>query len=82
LVLDTNHTVDDPEHGIVACAGCATGVALTLSTMNLYYDGNRVDEITQPYYDNCITWQSSTAECWNATPVRNTTWGAIKAFYR
>ena len=81
LVLDTNHTVDDPEHGVVACAGCATGVTLMLDLIVLTADEFN-QEITSPKTSNCITWQSSTAECWHAVPVRNTTWGAIKAFYR
>jgi hypothetical protein len=82
LVLDANHAVDDPAAGIVACAGCGMGVALTLSWMNLFYGSSSVVAIASPHVDNCITWQSSAAECWNSTPARNTTWGAIKAFYR
>ena len=82
LVLDTNHTVADPAHGIAACAGCQTGVTLVLDQITLVNADGGGETVINELVSKCITWQSSAAECWDATPVRNTTWGAIKSFYR
>lgn len=81
LILDSSHTLADVEHGVAACGGCETGVTLLLDWMGLFSDTSQF-WLESPKANNCITWQSSTAGCWHAVPVRNTTWGAIKGFYR
>jgi len=82
LVVDTRRTVADPDSGVAACAGCGTGLTLTLDRVDLFGDDNIYDTVSEEQISRCLTWQSSTAECWNAVPVRNTSWGAIKSFYR
>jgi len=81
LVLDSNHSVAEPGGGGAVCAGCEAGVSLMLDEIKAIGDA-ALDIIDSPKTSNCITWQSSTAGCWHPVPVRNTTWGAIKSFYR
>jgi len=67
------------------CAGCGDPVCLSFSHLHLGQAGSVGDWwITTPGPSQTgqnVTWQSSGANC-NAVPVRNRSWGALKALYR
>ncbi|HTO90358.1 MAG TPA: hypothetical protein VMJ70_04440 [Candidatus Sulfotelmatobacter sp.] len=44
--------------------------------------GEITDQLTTPLANSCLRWQAASTTPCSATPVRNTTWGAIKSFYR
>ena len=69
--------------GTGACAGCANKVCLVLNSIKLTQPvgvGNFVisDEATS----RTATWQSEVAATCIPVPVRNRTWGSVKALYR
>ncbi|MBI5170950.1 MAG: hypothetical protein HZA61_15780 [Candidatus Eisenbacteria bacterium] len=71
--------------GAGACAGCLDPVSILLSEIKLTQPAGVGDFRLQIPASNCIMWQPSSphASCmyvWD--PVRNSTWGAIKAQYR
>jgi len=77
LVIDHAKTV-----GTGACGGCAGAVCLVLQLIHVttpvssYMLGNP----TSPG-SNMAHWQGSGADC-NSVPVKNKTWGEVKAMYR
>jgi hypothetical protein len=68
--------------GASACAGCTQSVCLGVRSVEL------IQPPSLPHYriiasgaQNLLTWQGLPAAC-AATPVRNATWGQVKALYR
>jgi hypothetical protein len=72
--------------GLGACAGCLTGVCIVLNSIKLNQPAgnpNGGKYIGSPANRAYVTWQGgASANCYAATPARNTTWGMIKARYR
>jgi len=73
--------------GLGACAGCQTGAGICMSSLTIKQPtgtpgGDRY--ISAPGMRNTAIWQGGIgADYYCAvTPVRNTTWGSIKALYR
>ena len=70
--------------GTGACAGCAVPACLILQSLKVTTSLNANDvTLTAPASSgsNVVTWQGSGADC-NLVPVRNRTWGQVKALYR
>ena len=83
LVIDHSKTV-----GEGACDGCATRVCIFFSALKLTQPIGVGDYVLHglseyPPTDR-ISWQGQTAFCSGGVinPVRNTTWGSVKALYR
>jgi hypothetical protein len=72
--------------GLGACAGCGTGVCIVLQSIKIIQPsgtpaGNKF--IGTPATRAFATWQGGIGvDCYAATPVRDATWGSIKAIYR
>jgi hypothetical protein len=70
--------------GAGACGGCAGSVCLVIQMLNVTTPvlGNNMflSGGTTPG-SNMATWQGSGADC-NLVPVRNRSWGEVKALYR
>lgn len=66
--------------GAGACGGCSVPATIVLNEIVL--DGNAIDRLTTPLSNTCLRWQAAGTTPCSATPIRNTTWGAIKSFYR
>jgi hypothetical protein len=70
--------------GTGACAGCTNPVCIVLNSVLMTTSGNLNNTFmgtgTSPG-SNIVTWQGAGADC-NAVPVRNTSWGQVKALYR
>ena len=75
LTIDAQKTT-----GAGACGGC--GVPATIVLNEIMLDAFTVDRLTTPLANTCLRWQAAGVTPCSATPVRNTTWGAIKSFYR
>jgi hypothetical protein len=77
LVINSTRTLGSP-----SCAGCSTGVCLTLARLRL----GTVDITTPaiPPNGNMVTWQGGGpgGMCQAVTAVRRSAWGEIKALYR
>jgi hypothetical protein len=72
--------------GTGACAGCTTGACLTLNEINFQPAAQDAawTRFTNPTVDgsNVVSYNKTFASCAAAaTPVRNRSWGAIKALY-
>ena len=73
--------------GAGSCVGCEDGVCINLRSIHLIdASGSGSTTITQRLLDNRVAWQETqivfSPDCPNATPTRNTTWGAVKSLYR
>lgn len=74
--------------GTGACTGCATGACIVLNEIQLQgmNDNGQQDylHITQTLNNNHISYNASAGlpTCPDAVPVRNRTWGSVKALYR
>jgi len=72
--------------GLGACAGCLTGVCIVLNSIKLNQPAgnpNGSKYISSPATRAYVTWQGgASANCYAATPAKNTTWGMLKARYR
>ncbi len=69
--------------GFEACGGCDVGVCLVLNTIMINQPAPNDIPYSTPAQRNWVTWQGGIgADCYGATPVKNTTWGTIKALYR
>jgi hypothetical protein len=72
--------------GLGACAGCLTGVCIVLNSIKLnqpFANPNGGKYIGSPATRAYVTWQGgASANCYAATPAKNTTWGMLKAKYR
>jgi len=72
--------------GLGACTGCLTGVCIVLNSIKVNQPigtpgGGKY--ISSPANRAYVTWQGgASADCYAATPAKNTTWGMIKAKYR
>lgn len=67
-----------------ACTGCAEDVCVRLVSINLdpiQYPGTAVT-LTTPLHRNYVSWQGPPGLCAGATPLRDRTWGSVKALYR
>ncbi len=66
-----------------ACAGCATGVTLSLSEVVAEASTGGTQHLTTPTPggNQCLTWNGSTLDC-AALPARNVTWARVKSRYR
>jgi hypothetical protein len=68
--------------GTGLCDGCATGVCIVLTQMELDYADNSFT-IVSDGAQRFITWQGGgSIPCPGATPTRNRSWGMIKTLYR
>ena len=78
--FDTNH---DADTGDGVCTGCSIPACLAVKHLWLLQSTPLPNHILiAPDVRKFITWQGGTPNCAGATPVRNHTWGAIKAVYR
>lgn len=74
--------------GTGSCPGCLDPVCFVLPALNLGQPGGGADgyiTITTPGIRQYVKWQSaddSSTGCFLYTPVRATTWGAVKSLYR
>lgn len=82
--------------GAGACAGCVMGACMGFVGVRLFHAPGRFDTVVSPVtpIDQVATWQggagiaipnyggSGFTFCPGATPVRNRTWGDVKASYR
>ena len=81
LILDHGKTVGSP-----SCGGCTNPVCIVLNSVVVYAsvggngNGAFLGSPTSPG-SNQITWQGAGADC-QAVPIRNATWGRVKALYR
>lgn len=79
LVIDHAKTV-----GAGACGGCAGSVCLLFQTINIttpvLANNIFIGNATTPG-SNMAHWQGTGADC-NLVPVKNRTWGEVKALYR
>jgi len=72
--------------GLGACAGCSLGACIVLNSIKLNQPvgtpgGGKF--VSAPASRNHATWQGGIgADCYAATPAKNTTWGSVKALYR
>lgn len=72
--------------GLGACAGCSSGACIVLNSIKLNQPvgtpgGGKF--VSAPATRNHATWQGGIgADCYAATPAKNTTWGSVKALYR
>lgn len=68
--------------GTGSCAGCAIPTCVTLQSLNLIQtQGNPSYLVTNPLVQQWVTFNGVVAACL-PTPVRNSTWGSVKALYR
>lgn len=73
-----NHTT-----GPDACAGCLEPACIVLNSIDLVQNTGPTVPVIEARDRNWITWQSATVtDCPQNTPVRNTTWGRVRAVYR
>ena len=81
LVINTSHTLAGPPG---PCAGCTTPVCLVLNSINVVEGVNGAMHLTAPSagFSNRATWQGGGGANCAALPVRNATWGQVKALYR
>jgi hypothetical protein len=72
--------------GATACVGCATPACLVLNEINMQTLTDSPEtflRLVTPASNNHINYNSFTgAVCPDAVPVRNRTWGSVKALYR
>ncbi len=84
--------------GAGACAGCSTGICISLTEILLSYQAGPSTysyQLTQELENKSISWQCATGTApsqWTggscdpvagcSVPARNRTWGSIKALYR
>jgi hypothetical protein len=72
--------------GLGACAGCPLGACIVLNSIKINQPvgtpgGGKF--ISATAMRNHATWQGGIgADCYAATPAKNTTWGSVKALYR
>ncbi|HTO92179.1 MAG TPA: hypothetical protein VMJ70_13705 [Candidatus Sulfotelmatobacter sp.] len=66
------------------CAGCTDGACLVFEILQLTQPPGIGDVyIANPLLRQYAVWQGVAANtCPQATPTRNSTWGAVKSFYR
>ena len=65
------------------CSGCTNRVAMVLNSLVLgSSDGTPPLELSIANKTNCATINGATAETCTLAPIRNTTWGWLKALYR
>src|SRR5204862_375476 len=78
LVINTSHTVAGPPG---PCAGCTTPVCIVLNTVNVVPGTNPGTRIGAPSSgsSNQATWQGAGGAICAAVPVKNATWGQVKA---
>jgi hypothetical protein len=74
--------------GAGACAGCASGACIVLNEIQ-FQGQNDLSEadyvrVTQPIVNNHISYNAAAGlpTCPDMVPVKNRTWGAVKALYR
>ena len=79
LAINSTRTVGSP-----SCAGCETGVCLTLSRLQL--DSTVLSTPAILPDGNVVTWQGGGPGpggiCQAVTPTRRSAWGAVKSLYR
>jgi hypothetical protein len=72
--------------GPSSCTGCNDGVCIVLNQIHIgqpVASGGSSINVISPAVRNYATWQGGIGvDCYTATPVKNTTWGAVKAIYR
>ncbi|HEY6194904.1 MAG TPA: hypothetical protein VI504_07675 [Candidatus Eisenbacteria bacterium] len=81
LWLYTSHTVAGPPG---PCGGCSTPVCIVLNSMNVVEGTSGATRISAPsaVFSNQVTWQGGLGANCSAVPVKNATWGHVKALYR
>lgn len=67
--------------GTAACAGCATKMCLVLNQITLGTLTGAQIPVTDPAVSRTITFNGAGPDC-SVAPVRNRTWGQVKALYR
>ncbi len=79
--LHTSHTVAGSPG---PCAGCSTPVCIVLNSMNIVPGVDPGRRVTNPSagFSNRVTWQGGAGANCAAVPVKNATWGHVKALYR
>ncbi|HEY6194205.1 MAG TPA: hypothetical protein VI504_04115 [Candidatus Eisenbacteria bacterium] len=80
LNIQTAHTVAGPPG---PCTGCLTPVCIVLNSVNVVPGTNAGTLVGNPSapLSNQATWQGPGGNC-AAVPVKNATWGQVKALYR
>jgi len=68
--------------GTSACEGCSSGACVVLRRVTFHDEGGSV-VVPMPLRQgqSMLVWQTTLSAC-QTTPIRNRTWGAIKALYR
>lgn len=84
-----NATINNAKtNGTGACAGCNVGVCLFLNSIRITQANGQppvlISGASNGTDSDLVTWQgtSNAQFCVGATPVKRSTWSAIKAFYR
>jgi len=82
-VITTIDTFKDIDTGSGVCTGCQVPACLTVTQLTVQQILPKPSfTYTNADIRKSVTWQGGTPGCAAATPVRNETWGAIKAIYR
>ena len=79
LTIDSQLTVGSP-----SCAGCLDPVCIVLNSVEVDTEtgvGNTFLLTGTAPGSNIVTWQGAGANC-QAVPVKNSSWGQVKALYR
>jgi len=79
LTMNSQLSVGSP-----SCAGCADPVCIVLNSVEVDTEtgvGNTFLLTGTSVGSNIVTWQGAGANC-QAVPVRNSSWGQVKALYR
>ncbi len=77
------HITNQSTVGAGSCAGCDVGVCVVLNEVQLDPSGRAETQVlTNPQDNYMLTWQGGVVGCPLVVPVKNRTWGSIKALYR
>jgi hypothetical protein len=66
------------------CAGCSQPVCIVLNSIDIMTTQSVFTTLTSPSSpgSNFATWQGGTGANCQSVPVKQATWGAVKALYR
>jgi hypothetical protein len=72
--------------GTGACAGCTQGACIAINMLQLEGQDDQYPSdyltLTEPLGSNWVTYDTGYPTCPASVPVRNRTWGSVKALYR
>jgi hypothetical protein len=63
------------------CAGCDVPACILLTTVE-YFSVQDIRTINTPEYRSFVTWNGGATNCIHGDPIKNSTWGKVKALYR